>query len=83
MGDWVIQIWEYVWEDKDYVSLIFKFRNFWSNEVKVSKHKRVCYKRIFYATKLRKIRDDEKMYTPTRIMKEIVSEERLKEKGCL
>ena len=54
MGDWIIQIWEYVWEDKDYVSLVFRFRDFWSNEVIVSKHKRVCYKRIFYNTPLHK-----------------------------
>ena len=79
---YVIQIFEYKLED--YIGLIFKFRDFWSNEVKVSKHKRVCYKRIFYNTPLHKIREDEKrMSTPTRTMTEIVSGERLKEKGCL
>ena len=83
MGDWVIQIWEYKWKEKDYVSLFFRFRDFWSNEVKVSKHKRVCYKRIFYATPLKKITSDEKMFSPSRTMTEIVSGERLKEKGCL
>ena len=83
MGDWVIQIWEYVWKDKDYISLVFRFCNFWSNEVIVSKHKRVCYKRIFYNTPLHKIREDEKMMSPTRRMAEIVEGWRLKEKGCL
>jgi hypothetical protein len=82
MGDWVIQIWEYAWKDKDYISLIFRFRDFWSNEVRVSKHKRVCYKRIFYATKLEKIMDDRKMLTPTRTITKIVDGRRLKKMGC-
>ena len=83
MGDWVIQIWEYKWKGKDWTSLVFRFRDFWSNEVKVSKHKRVCYKRIFYATPLKKKKDNNGMLSPTRLMTEIVSGERLKEKGCL
>ena len=81
MGDWVIQIWEYVREDKDWTSLVFRFRDFWSNEVKVSKYKRVCYKRIFYATPLKK--DNNVRLSPTRLITEIVSGERLKEKRCL
>ena len=81
MGDWVIQIWEY--KHKNWIGLIFRFHDFLSNEVKVSKHKRVCYKRIFYNTPLHKIWEDEEMMSPTRTMTEIVSGERLKEKGCL
>ncbi len=81
MEDWAIQIWEYDW--KDHIGLIFRFRSFWSNEVKVSKHKRVCYKRIFYATPLKKYEDTNGMLIPNRLMTEIVSGERLKEKGCL
>lgn len=81
MEDQAIQIFEYKW--KDYIGLIFKFRDFWSNEVKVSKHKRVCYKRIFYATKLWKRTDDRKILSPTRTITEIVNVKRLKEKGCL
>ena len=81
MGDWIIQIWEYVWEDKDYISLVFRFRDFWSSEIIVSKHKRVCYKRIFYDTPLKK--DNNVRLSPTRLMTEIISGERLKGKGCL
>ena len=77
----IIQILRYDWED--HIGLIFRFRDFWSNEVKVSKHKRVCYKRIFYATKLWKRTDDRMMASPTITMTEIVSGKRLKEKGCL
>ena len=78
---YVIQILKYDWGD--HLGLIFRFRNFWSNEVKVSRHKRVCYKRIFYATKLWKRTDDRKILSPTGIITEIVSGKRLKEKGCL
>ena len=81
MGDWVIQIREYKY--KNWIWLIFKFHDFWSNEIKVSKHKRVNYKRIFYTTPLKKEMDYRKRLIPSRIITEIVSVERLKEKGCL
>ena len=81
MGDWVIEIWEYQY--KDWISLVFRFRDFWSKEVKVSKHKRVDYKRIFYATPLKKVVDDRKRLTPSRVITEVVSSRRLIQKGCL
>ena len=75
-----IEIWEYEYEK--YNELIFVFHDYWSKAIKVSKHKRICPKRIFYATKLMK-RIDEKMLTPIRIKYALISVERLKEKGCL
>ena len=80
---YVVEIWEYEWKEKDYMSLIFRFRDFWSYEVKVSKHKRANYKRIFYATPLHRRLDDRKMLSPTRRLHELVEKERLEDKGCL
>jgi hypothetical protein len=76
-----IEIWEYEWPG--YIGLVFRFSNFWSREVMVSKHKRVNYIRIFYATPLKRSRHDEKMLSPSRILRKLVNIERLKEKGCL
>ena len=81
IGQWVIEIWEYQY--KDWISLVFRFRDFWSKEVKISKHKRVNYKRIFYAASLKKIVDNRKRLTPSRVITEVVSSRRLIQKGCL
>lgn len=81
MGDWVIQIWEY--DLGKHIDLIFRFRDFWSKVVRVSKHKRVNYKRIFYATPLHRKLDNRKMLSPTRRLHELVEKERLEDKGCL
>lgn len=78
---YIIEVWEYDWEK--HIELIFRFRGFWSKVVKVSKHKRVNYKRIFYATPLHKRLDDRKMLFPTRRFHELVEKERLEDKGCL
>ena len=78
---YVVEIWEYKWEK--HIELIFRFRCFWSKVVKVSKHKRVNYKRLFYATPLHRIPDDSKILSPTRRLHELVEKERLEDKGCL
>jgi hypothetical protein len=78
---YVIEVWVYEWEK--YLDLIFRFRGFWSKVVKVSKHKRVNYKRHFYATPLEKIRDDQKILSPTRRSHVLVEKKRLEDKGCL
>lgn len=77
----VIEVWEYKWWR--YIGLIFRFNDFWSKEIKISRHKRANYKRLFYATPLEKIRNDIKRVTPTRTFKILVSKERLENKGCL
>ena len=77
----MIEIWEYEWEK--HIELIFWFQGFWSEVVKVSKHKRVNYKRLFYATPLCRRLDDRKMLSPTRRLHELVDKERLEDKGCL
>ena len=78
---YVVKIWEYEWET--HIELIFWFKGFWSEVVKVSKHKRVNYKRIFYATPLHRKLDSRKVLFPTRKLQELVDKKRLEDKGCL
>ena len=78
---YVIEVWEYRWIG--HIELIFRFRDFWSNVVRVSMHKRVNYKRLFYATSLHRRLDDRKMISPTRKFQEMVEKKRLEDKGCL